>query len=271
MIEDKDIAFATTTLYTECLPLQQRLIEKLFPGSQRILIDGRDVLRWPSSMFEWIEAAKNQDSKWTIHLDEDCFVTDRQAIEEAISMMESLSIDILGCPDGYHPPRPCNPIAINPFFMICRTDALRKMLHDFSKLSYKLDFKPIQTSAISMFGTAIFTSWRNSAGISFRHSYKDDFFYPHEKNERFSFEDGKEPYYALFWHAKDIGLKLGYLYPHFDENLLTTNPSIKKGGRELCVHMWESRHMKTDNKFYGKTARERFSSVEEYLKEKGIE
>ena len=37
MIEDKDIIFVTTTLYTDCLEVQQKLIEKNFPGSERKL------------------------------------------------------------------------------------------------------------------------------------------------------------------------------------------------------------------------------------------
>ena len=254
-----DIAFATTTLYTECLPLQQSLIERLFPGSEKILIDGRDISQWPSSMFMWIEKAKESRAKWTIHLDEDCFIVDRESIEEAIAKMESEGIDMLGCPDGYHAARPCNPIAINPFFMICRTDSLRRLEHDFSKMSHMLEMK---------MGTF---RWKNSEGISFRHSYKDLFCYPHEKNEMFSFVDGKEPYYSLFWHALDIGLKLAYLYPHFDRNLLTTNPMLSQGGAEMALHMWESRNMSSDKPFYGKTAKERFSAIRQYLKEKGIE
>lgn len=254
-----DIAFATTTLYTECLPLQQRLVERIFPGSEKILIDGSDLLEWPSSMFRWIEEAKKSSSKWTIHLDEDCFLTDREAIEEAIAKMEREGIDMLGCPDGYHAARPCNPIAINPFFMICRTDSLRRLDHDFSKMSHILEMK---------MGTF---RWKNSAGICFKHSYKDAFLYPHDKNEMFSFVDGKEPYYPLFWHAIDIGLKLGYLYPHFDRSLLTTNPMLSQGGREMALHMWESRNMSSDKPFYGKTAKERFSAIRQYLKEKGIE
>lgn len=254
-----DIAFATTTLYTECLPLQQRLIERMFPGSERILVDGREISRWPASMFEWIERAKESGAKWTIHLDEDCFIIEREAIEEAICKMESEGIDILGCPDGYHAPRPCNPIAINPFFMICRTDSLRRIGLDFSKINYSLEMKLGQFR------------WNNSEGIRFKHYYKESFSYPHEKNECFKFEDAKEPYYPLFWHALDIGLKLGYLYPHFDRNLLTTNPMLAKGGREMALHMWESRNMSSDKPFYGKTAKERFSEIGRYLKEKGID
>ena len=253
------IAFATTTLYTECLPLQQRLIERLFPGSEKILIDGREQLEWPASMFKWIERAKESGSKWTIHLDEDCFLTDREAIEEAIDKMEREGIDMLGCPDGYYAARPCNPIAINPFFMICRTDSLRLLRHDFSRMSYRIEMKN---------GTYM---WKNSAGIGFRHSYKETFDYPHEKTDMFSFADGKEPYYPLFWHAIDIGLKLGYLYPHFDRNLLTTNPMLSQGGREMALHMWESRNMSSDKPFYGKTAKERFSSIRQHLKEKDID
>ena len=51
MIEDKDIIFVTTTLYTDCLEVQQKLIEKNFPGSERKLIDGRELTNWPNSFF----------------------------------------------------------------------------------------------------------------------------------------------------------------------------------------------------------------------------
>jgi len=258
-MKDEDIAFATTTLYTECLPLQQRLIQKMFPGSERILVDGRDQLEWPNSMFLWISEAKAKESRWTIHLDEDCFIADRARIEEAIEKMEREGIAIMGCPDGYHAPRPCNPIAINPFFMICRTDALRQLRHDFSKMSHRIEKK---------LGTY---RWRNSQNIGYSHSYRDSFQYPHERNDYFMFSDGKEPYYPLFWHALDIGLKLGYLYPHFDRELLTTNPMLYQGGKEMALHMWESRHMDSDAPFYGKTAKERFASIREFLKEKGID
>jgi hypothetical protein len=258
MIDDRDICFATTTLYTECLEIQQRLIGRLFPQSERILIDGRDVGEWPASMFRWIEKAKAGTSKWTIHIDEDCFVIDRQAIEDAIERMESEGTDLLGCPDGYHAPRPCNPIVINPFFMICRTDALRKLEHDFSKMSQRIEMKR---------GTYM---WKNSEGISFKHSYREGFRYAHEKNDMFSFEDGKEPYYPLFWHAIDIGLKLGYLYPHFDRELLSTNPMSSSGSREMAIHMWESRNMLSESRFYGKTAKERFAAICERLKKSAL-
>lgn len=257
MIEDKDIVFVTTTLYTECLDLQQKLIENHFPGSERRVIDGSDLSRWPNSFFYWIEEVKKSAARYFVHIDEDCFVVSREEILNAISMLARY--DIVGCPDGYHPARQANPIAINPFLMIGNSSAIKEMDIDLSRLSYKLE--------MGRQGYA----WSNSAGLKFKHSYKDDFFYPHRTIGDFMFVDGKEPYYALFWHLKDRGCRFGYLYPRFDEILKSTNPSISEGSADMAIHMWESRNMDSDKRFFGETAQERFSRIKSFITEKGID
>jgi len=256
MIEDKDIIFVTTTLYTECLELQQSLIEKNFPGSERKLVDGRDLLKWPNSFFYWMEDVKKSDAKYFVHIDEDCFITNREEILKVISMLDRY--DIIGCPDGYHPPRPVNPIVINPFLMFGKSSIIKEMEIDMVNLVYKLDFD------------RYLYTWSNSANLKFKHSYKDTFFYPHPIIGDFMFQDGKEPYYGFFWYLKDKYYNFGYLYPHFDVELKSTNPRINHTSNDMAIHMWESRNMKSDNEFYGLTAKQRFDNIKSFLKKKGI-
>jgi len=257
MIKDQDIIFVTTTLYTECLELQQSLIEKNFPGSERKLVDGTDLLKWPNSFYYWMLDVKKSDAKYFVHIDEDCFIINREEILKTLSLLEE-RYDIIGCPDGYHPPRTVNPIVINPFLMFGKTNIIKDMDIDMINLSYKLDFNKYKCT------------WTNSAHLKFKHSYKDTFFYPHPIIGDFTFEDGKEPYYGFFWYLKDKYYNFGYLYPHFDKVLKSTNPMIDVNSKEMAIHMWESRNMSSDSEFYGLTAKQRFDNIKNFLKEKGI-
>ena len=257
MIEDKDIIFVTTTLYTDCLEIQQKLIEKHFPGSERKLRDGRELTKWPNSFYYWMEDVRNSSAKYFIHIDEDCFIIDREEIMKTLALLEQ-RYDIIGCPDGYHPPRPVNPIVINPFLMFGRTSIIKDMDIDMINLKYKLEFNKYKYI------------WTNSADLKFKHSYKDTFFYPHPIIGDFTFQDGREPYYGFFWYLKDKYYRFGYLYPHFDVNLKSTNPKIDHNSKEMAIHMWESRNMDSDKEFYGLTAKQRFEKIKNLLKEKGI-
>lgn len=257
MIEDKDIIFVTTTLYTECLELQQHIIKNLFPESECVTIDGSNLKQWPNSFFYWMEDVRKSDAKYFIHIDEDCFIIDREEIIKTLVLLEE-RYDIIGCPDGYHPPRPVNPIVINPFLMFGKTSIIKEMDIDMVNLTYKLDFDKYKYT------------WTNSANLKFKHSYKDTFFYPHKIIGDFIFQDGKEPYYGFFWYLKDKYYNFGYLYPHFDTNLKSTNPRIVESSSDMAIHMWESRNMDSDKEFYGLTAKQRFENIKTYLKEKSI-
>jgi hypothetical protein len=257
MIKDQDIIFVTTTLYTECLDLQQQIIKRFFPGSEIKLRDGSIAKEWPNSFYYWMQDVKKSDAKYFVHIDEDCFIINREEILKTLSLLED-RYDIIGCPDGYHPARQANPIVINPFFMLGKTSIIKDMDIDMVNLYYKLDFNKYKYD------------WTNSAGLKFKHSYKDTFFYPHPIIGEFTFQDGREPYYGFFWYLKDKYYRFGYLYPHFDTNLKSTNPMIDVNSKEMAIHMWESRNMDSDKEFYGLTAKQRFDNIKNFLKEKGI-
>jgi hypothetical protein len=217
----------------------------MFPESEHILIDGRDIQKWPNSMFYWINEIKDRNEKYFILLDEDCFLTNKEEIIKTLSLLDNY--DYIGCPDGYHPLRNTNPIIINPFLLFGKVDNLNKIKYNMSNLRYKLKLKQ------GLIG------WNVTADIKCKKEYKDNFKYPHKIIGPYSFIEDKEPYYFLFWHLLDIGMKFGYLYPYYDSDNISTNPKIDENSPEMAVHIWESRNMKSDNKLIGLTAKERFN------------
>lgn len=259
MIKDSQIVFLTTTLFSDCLELQKSTIKGNFPESEHILIDGTEKLDWPNSIFFWLDRLKGRTEKYFILIDEDCFITNKQEILNTLSLLENQTFDILGCSDGYHPFRTCNPIAMNPFLLFGRVSDFTNFDINFSKLKYKIKNLP------GLFVKGQHHQWTNSAGIKYKHSYRESFFYPHPILSESNFQDGKEPYYCLFWYLKDKGLRFGYLYPHMDKDLVTTNPKINESSPEMAIHVWESRNMNSSSKLFGKTARQRFELVKNYL------
>jgi len=259
MIIDSEIVFITTTIYTECLELQQSQIKKLFPTSNTILIDGSDKLKWPNTIFNWINKLKEVKEKYFVLIDEDCFIINRNEIIKTLELVENGKYDIIGCPDGYHPFRTCNPIVINPFLLFGRvSDFNTKVTIDFSSVKYKL----------KNLGSAIIGKhyeWSNNAGLKFKHEYRENFLYNHPILSTALFQDGKEPYYCLFWYLKDIGFNFGYLFPYMDRKLITTNPKIDENSEEMAIHIWESRNMNSPSKLFGKNTKERFESTKEYI------
>lgn len=246
MVRDEDIVFVTTTIYSECLDVQTKIIKKMFPNSEHVLIDGQDVLNWPNSMFYWINQIKNRNEKYFILIDEDCFLTNKDEVLRTISLLDTY--DYIGCPDGYHPFRICNPIIINPFLLFGKIENLRLINIDFGNINYF-----IKTS--QQFGY----TWRNSENIKYKHIYRDTFNYKHKIIGPHSFEDGKEPYYCFFWYLLDIGMKFEYLYPYYDSENISTNPKIDENSPEMAIHIWESRNIDNDQKLFGLTTRERFN------------
>ncbi len=260
MILDTDIVFITTTIFSECFNFQQSLIKKLFPDSKSLVIDGSDKYEWPNSMFKWINEVKNCNEKYFILIDEDCFLINKEEIIRTLELIESGRYDIMGCPDGYHPFRTCNPIVLNPFLLFGRiSDIKEKVDIDFYNIKYKIKSLPGLSSKGHHY------EWSNSAGIKYKHIYKDTFIYPHPILSKFYFQDGKEPYYCFFWFLKEKGFNFGYLYPYMNKDMVTTNPKIDENSDEIAVHIWESRNMNNNNKLFGKTAKERFELAKNYI------
>ena len=253
MIEDKDIVFVTTTLYTKWLDYQSEIIKKIFPNSQHIIVDGKE--NWPNSWFYWIDEVKKSDRKYYIHIDEDFFITSKDELIKAIQKMEDNDIGLLGCPEGYHHYRGANPVAINTFFMIGRVSDLKRLDTDLKSVEYTLGTYDGKTYI-----------WINNLDIKFKDEYKIDFNYPFESQGGSNFENDHEPYYAFLWSMKEMGCKFDYLYPHFDERFKSTNPRISTDSPDIGIHMWYTRQWNSNMDVWGLPNIERYNKVEEYIK-----
>jgi hypothetical protein len=249
-IADKDIVFVTTTFFSKWLDYQQRCIKKLFPESEFIVIDGnRD---WPYAWFYWLEKLKGRKEKWFVHIDEDCFLTSREELENLILEMASEDSTLAAVSDGFHHYRGANPVAINSFFMVGRTD-------HFNELNFSLD-------GIKFWHED--TGWRNSLGILYNEGkHRHDFLYPHDKmenGENCNYE--QEPYYMILWMLKERGKKFKYLFPFFDDRFKSTNPRISKDSDDIAIHMWYTRTWESPAPIHGVPNVFRYQQIEAYLK-----
>jgi hypothetical protein len=157
MINEKDIVFVTTTLYTKWLGYQSNIIKNLFPDSEHIIVDGSS--NWPISWFYWINEVKKTDAKYFIHIDEDFFITDKDELMKVLDKMESEYLDLVGCPDGYHQYRGANPVAINTFLMFGRVSKLK----DIELVDIKFNYNE--------------KGWINNYNLMYKDDYKKDFLY----------------------------------------------------------------------------------------------
>ena len=67
------------------------------------------------------------DCDIAINVDEDCFITSREAVMELVEYVVANNIANAGCPDGgAWVPRGSNPIVTNPFFNVLNLNLLRK-------------------------------------------------------------------------------------------------------------------------------------------------
>ncbi len=251
MINEKDIVFITTTLYTKWLNYQKRLIKKLFPESRHIIVDG--TKNWPNSWFYWIDEIKKCGEKYYIHIDEDFFLLSKDELLKAVEKIEQ-GYDLIGCSDGYYHYRHNNPIALNTFLMIGKVSDIKRLNTDLKSLTYRLS----QNSSNKY-------NWINSGNIKYKESYGQDFTYEHKIQGNSSFDVEQEPYYAFMWSMKELGCKFHYLYPHFDDRFKSTNPRINEASPDIGIHMWYTRQWHENFDVWGLPNYQRYEKVEKIL------
>lgn len=249
MINEEDIVFVTTSLYTKWLGYQSNIIKNLFPDSKHIIVDGRSS--WPNSWFYWINEVKKTDGKYFIHIDEDFFITDKGELMKVLEKMESENLDVVGCPDGYNHYRGANPVAINAFLMFGRISKLREINIDNIQFNYTQQ------------------GWINNYNLMYKDDYKKDFEYRFTKQGDGNFAFQQEPYYAFYWAMKDIGCKFDYLFPFFDERFKSTNPRNEENSNDIGIHMWFTRNWNSQEVIWGLPNIVRYEKIEKYLNEKG--
>jgi len=252
-INDNEIIFVTNSIFTKWIEIEKKVLKHHFPESEHVIIDGRS--NWPLSWFYWIDIVKKSNAKWFIHIEEDCFIEDRELILDAIRKMEAEDIDIMGTADGYTPYRGGNPLTMTPFFLIGKVDALREVNIDTSNARFFI--KPDG-------------SWGNNLGLHFKEEYAENFQYPYEKvgNDGHLNDYDIEPFYAMFWILHEQKKKLHYFYPNFNDNLKSLNPSLDKGLPPMVTHMFYTRIWNSDMDVHGLPNSVRYERLESYLKQK---
>lgn len=250
MVKDEQILFVTTSLYSPWLQYSHNLIKKFFPSSEHLVIDG--TKNWPYVWFSWIEVVKKFDKiKYFIHIDEDCFLLNRESIIDLINNMESNGIDIIGPSDGYSHYRSANAIAMNSFFMIGKVSILENLDLNYIQFGYDRD-----------------KGWVNNLGLSFKEKYKEDFNYTHPVvSGGCNYEFEQEPYYAFFWKLKEDGCKFDYLYSHFNDEFKSTNLRLNSESNDFCIHMWYTRQWSEPFDVWGLPNNIRYERVKKYLDE----
>jgi len=252
-IKDTDIIFVTNSIFTKWIEFEKRILKHHFPESQHIIIDGTS--NWPVSWFYWIDIVKKSGAKWFIHIEEDCFIEDRNLILDAIRKLDSEEIDIMGTADGYTPYRGGNPLAMTPFFVIGRVESLKDINIDTEKTRFHI--KPNG-------------DWGNNLGLHYKEEYAKDFKYPYEKigNDGNIGDYDIEPFYIFFWLLREQNKKFHYFYPNFNDNLKSIDPSLDKGLPPMVTHMFYTRAWNSEMDVHGLPNRERYERLERYLKQK---
>lgn len=159
---------------------------------------------------------KDRECDIAINVDEDCFITSKEAVMSLVEYVVENGIANAGCPDGGSwAARVGNPIVTNPFFNVFNLNLIRE---HFSK------------KAVADFNYAV-------------HREQMEATFPKEmlcKGRKYSFEKNyAEPYYPFFlWLAKSC--KTLYLRSFGHEDGWTTVLCNHKGV-EMCRHTWLAR------------------------------
>lgn len=258
MINDKDIVFITTSTMSKWIGYQSKLIKHHFPDSDHIIVNGSSMefkKRWPNSWFDFLSPLNSRNEKFYVHIDEDFFLDSREELLKVIEKMDSENIGLMGVSEGNQHYRSANPVAINAFLMIGRTDDIRKINID--KLSNTKYF--MGTYDGKTYG------WFNELGIKYKPEYGEGFEYRFTKNGGTNYDIEQEPYYSFIWYMKEIGCRFDYLFPHFDGRFKSTNPRLEEDSVDIGYHMWYTRNWYDNSDVWGMKNVDRYNEIEKFL------
>ena len=179
----------------------------------------------------YIEEIFKMTNEIIINIDEDCFITDHNLVEELAQYMINNGYDYCGMSDGgVLPIRQANPIVMNPFFNIF----LGKKISDIYKLNKFSYFKKTITTQKAR---NIWEEYKDNVPLVSGVGYdpmdiRQEYYYPH-----------------FFWLISS-GLKPLYLKAvDWDgDTSRNSRPTIllDHKGRELCIHSWFSRYWENE-------------------------
>lgn len=231
-IKDTDIIFLTPTVGSIWLFYQQYLIKKFFPNSKRILIN--DNHRWDFNLgrecvwYDFIKKAQEVSSgeKYFVHIDEDCFLTNKEGVLDTLYKLENENAALIGPTDNMYPIRGGNPFALNSFFMAGKIPDLIDVWQSFE---IQLRFNDLNLPTPNI---------------------------PPEKIE-------DEPYYNFFWNYLAQGKRIstvptGYANKYNSTTLLANNTTF-------AHHMWYTRKWYTKQIFVDLPHRIRYLRIKKDL------
>ena len=146
---------------------------------------------------------------FAVLVDQDCFITNKNAFSDLIDYAISKNIDMIGMPDGGVSRRIQNPIIINPFLCILNLKSIReKYNHD----------------------QVIDSNWNDGELTSFLPI--------HLMKTNYELADSETYYPIIFWMLRN-----GYKIEYLDANDGLEGSTILKNqnGVEFAYHTWEGR------------------------------
>ena len=158
----------------------------------------------------------DKDCDIAINVDEDCFITSREAVMALVDYVVANNIANAGCPDGgAWVPRGSNPLVTNPFFNVFNLNLLREQYSREAEKSF--DYATHKQQMIDAYPKAMLLSDR-----------------PYDFNPA-----DHEPYYPFFlwqaYHTKTLYLSNSR---HADR---WTTILYNQNGAEMCRHTWLAR------------------------------
>ena len=159
---------------------------------------------------------KDKDCDIAINVDEDCFITNKDAVMSLVDYVVQNNIANAGCPDGgTWAPRGANPLVTNPFFNVMNLNLLREQYSIEAERNF--DYKAHKQLMMDA--------------------------YPKERLEegrKYDFaQTACEPYYPFFlwqaYHTKTLYLSSSR---HSDK---CTTILYNHQGQEMCRHTWLAR------------------------------
>ncbi len=159
---------------------------------------------------------KDKDCDIAINVDEDCFITNKEAVLSLVDYVVQNNIANAGCPDGGEwAPRSGNPLVTNPFFNVLNLNLLR--VHCSREQVRAFDYHEHMEEMVSLYPKENIYEGR----------------VPH-----FEMAD-KEPYYPFFF-TQAYSTKTLYLHCQRHQDGWTTI-LFNQAGEEMCRHTWLAR------------------------------
>lgn len=226
------IVIVTNSLNDELCRISQEFYSKL--PYEKIIVSGKNGLH--NAAFIDHVLRNSYDIDWMVYVDEDCFITNQQALEDLIQYQIENNYSCSGVPDGgvishrFH-----NPIAINPFFMIMNINEIRKKynINEIGQSYYAPDLDKFIPNGL----------------LKTKFEYKSTY----DKTIACGYKpfgvayDNFEACYGIFFWLLRNNFKMLYLDANeFNDNLTTIVKN--QNGVEFAYHTWFARGWNTDPK-----------------------